>query len=214
MLSAAFAMMYYLIALDAHTFGDLPEQAGPQARPGATAAMTALSEGRARPGRGSPSPPGLLRIWSAPLDAWLHDPVVRHIAVAHDPAVLLAEVAPHAPGAHWVRVADGASHVRHHAVHGATIPGPCPRPAVDRSIEVRYRASGARGTAAPPSPWRTETCAWETANEMSSLSFGAARRRSCLTACGGAAARQSTFGTPARGISAGCSRPSWPAPPA
>ena len=26
MLSAAFAMMYYLIALDAHTFGDLPEQ--------------------------------------------------------------------------------------------------------------------------------------------------------------------------------------------
>jgi hypothetical protein len=30
MLYAAFAMMYYLIALDAHTFGDLPEQAGPQ----------------------------------------------------------------------------------------------------------------------------------------------------------------------------------------
>jgi hypothetical protein len=36
---------------------------------------------------------------------------------------------------------------------------------VDRSIAVRYRASGARGTAVTPSPWRTETCAWETENE-------------------------------------------------
>jgi hypothetical protein len=57
------------------------------------------------------------------------------------------------------------SRVHRHAIHGAIDSRPGPRPALDRSIAVRYRASGAQGTAATPSPWRTEACAWETAHE-------------------------------------------------
>jgi hypothetical protein len=53
-----------------------------------------------------------LYLRSAPLDARLRDSGGRHEAVAHDPAVFLAEVAPEAL-AHWVWVGDrgyGASH--------------------------------------------------------------------------------------------------------